>query len=56
MTFQNQTVFKRIATSNLSDENINFESDRTSWKDQCWKNTNKTILAMSKSFEQPADT
>ena len=28
-TFQNQKVFKPIATGKVRDENINFESDRT---------------------------
>ena len=30
-TFRNQIAFKPIATGSVRDENIRFESDRTSW-------------------------
>ena len=53
-TYQNQMAFKQIATGSVKDENIYFESDRTS--SMLEKNANKTILAIFKSFKQPSDT
>ena len=52
-TFRNQKVFKPIATGKVRVENINFESNRTSSIPE--KNTNKTILAIFKSFKQSSD-
>ena len=48
-TLWNQKVVKPITTAKAIDENL--ESDRTS---NVRKNTNKTILAIFRSFKQPA--
>ena len=53
-SFQTQKVFKPIvATGNVRDENINFESDKTSSRS---KNKNKANLVIFKCFNQPSDT
>ena len=43
-TFQSQKVFKPIATSKVRDENINFESDRTSSMSEKIKQNNPCYL------------
>ena len=52
--FRNQKVPKPITTGKLRDENIIFESDRTS--SILEKNINKKILAILKNFRQLSHT
>ena len=53
-TFRKQKVFKPTATSKIRYENINFESNRTSWMSEKIQKK-KTTLTISKSFNQPSD-
>ena len=43
-TFRSQKVFKPITTGKLSDENINFESNRTSSMSEKYKQSNSCYL------------
>ena len=51
-TSQNQKLFKPIATGKVEDENINFESNRTS---SMLEKQNKTTLGIFKSFKQSSN-
>ena len=50
-TFRNQKVFKAITTGQVRGENIVKQNQLN-----VEKNTNKTTLAIFKSFKQPSDT